>query len=85
MRELSGFLGLIGYYRIFIKSYRNIVGPLLKLLKKNYFKLENEVDKAFKELKHAMVEVLVLTLPDFNQPFHLEIDASAYGIGAVLM
>ena len=40
--------------------------------------------KAFVELKHRLYSTLVLTLPDLQQPFEIEIDASDYAIGAVL-
>ena len=40
--------------------------------------------KAFIELKHLPCSAPVLTLPDLQQPFEIETDASNYAIGVVL-
>ena len=40
--------------------------------------------KAFTELKNRLYSAPVLTLPDLQQPFEIETDASDYAIGAVL-
>ena len=42
------------------------------------------MEKAFKVLKEACLQAQILSFPDFNKPFLLEMDASGKGIGVVL-
>ena len=37
LRQIIGFLGLIGYYKIFVKGYDSICKPLTQLLKNDAF------------------------------------------------
>lgn len=82
--KLRGFLGLTGYYRRIVKSYGDILAPFTKLLQKNGFKWGEEATKAFGQLKHAMISVSMLALPNFSILFTIEMDASGVGLGAVL-
>ncbi|GJV54036.1 putative mitochondrial protein, partial [Tanacetum coccineum] len=84
LKQLRGFLGLTGYYRRFIKDYASISQPLVALTNKDAFKWNRSAELAYHKLKEAMIKALVLALPDFDQEFMVETDASGKGIGAVL-
>ncbi|XP_060669110.1 uncharacterized mitochondrial protein AtMg00860-like [Ziziphus jujuba] len=84
-KQLSGFLGLTGYYCCFVVHYATITAPLTVLFKKDHFYWTAEETKAFVRLKQVMIETLVLRLPDFSKTFVMETDASSVGIGGVLM
>ena len=76
---------MTGYFRRFVQHYGSIAAPLTQLLKLGSFKWNEEAQEAFEKLQRAMMTLPILALPDFNAPFEVEIDASGYGIGAVLM
>jgi hypothetical protein len=70
-----------------VLGFSHITWPLSQVtkgrVKEKLFWYESQ-QKVFFELKHHLCSAPVLTLPDLQQPFEIEIDASDYAIGAVL-
>jgi hypothetical protein len=52
---------------------------------RNTFQWEGKKHKYFDTLKGKINTAPVLALPNLQQPFEIEIDASGYAMGAVLM
>ncbi|KAJ4959294.1 hypothetical protein NE237_026405 [Protea cynaroides] len=48
-------------------------------------KLPPQRERAFDDLKKAVIEEHVMTLPDHTKPFEVQTDASDFAIGGVLM
>jgi RNase H-like domain found in reverse transcriptase len=83
--EVRKFLGFTGYYRYFIKDYSKIAKPLLLLTHNTTpWQWNSEQQQAFKTLQNLMCQQPVLKQPDFTKPFAVIMDASAYGMGAIL-
>ena len=82
--QLRGFLGLIGYYRRFVHNFAIIASPLTDLLKKNAFTWTIKATTTFRHLQRALLQALVLQLPNFAKNLNVETDAFGTGIGVVL-
>jgi hypothetical protein len=84
--EIQSFLGLVGYYRRFIKDFSKIAKPMTKLLEKNTaFEWTAECQASFEELRKCLTSTPVLVLPDLTKKFNIYYDASRRGLGCVLM
>ena len=84
--EVKRFLGLVSYYRRFIRNMSGIAAPLYELTKassKLVWTLEHEA--SFERLKAALLNPPILAFPDVKGGnFILDTDASNTGLGAVL-
>ena len=84
-RAVKAFLGLVGYYRKFIKNFAHDAFPLTKLTRHGEpFVMGPEQEAAFESLKLKLVTAPVLCHPNFDKPFLIYTDASGYGVGALL-
>lgn len=85
-KQIKAFLGLLGYYRKFIKDMAKLTKPLTKCLKKNA-KInihDPEYVQCFNACKNILSDEPILKYPDFTKPFNLTTDASNTALGAVL-
>jgi hypothetical protein len=67
--QLRSFLGLAGYYRIFIKDYVYISIPLFQAIEKDNFFLDRGTNKCLSETETLHDTLPILKLPDFSLPF----------------
>jgi hypothetical protein len=87
---LRRFLGMIGFYRMFIPNFATIVAPLQDLVgstcQRNHSLIWNDHQKdALKAIKQELVNSVTLCyLNSDSQVYHLVTDASNVGLGAAL-
>jgi hypothetical protein len=93
-KSLRSTLGFFNYYRRFCKNYSSIAQPLNVLLTDKTKLPRDHLTgavvwtpdqlKSFEILKSTLLRDAVLAHPDFTQPFIIDTDACAHGLGAVL-
>ena len=83
---MQKFLDLANYYRRFIKDFTRLAAPLHVLVRKEQkWKWEGEQEKAFERLKMVFTTEPILAIPDINREMRVEVDASDYATGGVLL
>ena len=84
-KEVQRFLGFANFYRRFIRNFSLVATPLHALTsEKTPFSWSPQAETAFQHLKNIFTSAPVLTLPDPERQFVVEVDASDLGAGAVL-
>ena len=86
VKDVQKFLGLANYYRRFIEGFAMMVRPLHDLVKKNKkWEWTEREEKAFTELKERFTKEPVLAAPDIDKKMRMEVDASDYATGGILL
>ena len=83
--EVRSFLGLVGYYRRFVKGFFMAAAPMTRLLQKNVKEWSEKCQRSFDKLKAFLTEAPVLTQPTYGKEYVIFSDASLNGLGCVLM
>ncbi|KAG7304531.1 hypothetical protein JYU34_011480 [Plutella xylostella] len=86
VHQLRQFLGLISYFRKFIRNCAVLSSPLTNLLKKDStWKWEDEHNQCFLNLKSALTQDNILVIFDPEKDSVLYTDACREGIAGILM
>ena len=84
--ELRSFLGLAGYYRIFVQNFSKIATLLTNLTRKvTKYEWTEQCEEAFQELKKRLTSAPMLALPTTDKDFIVYSDASRSSLGCVLI
>ena len=84
-KQVRAFLGLVGYYRKFIKNFAKIAKPLTVLIHMDVkFKWMETHHCAFMKLKDAIIQAPILRYPDTTKPYIVYMDTSDDACGAQL-
>ena len=83
--ELRSFLGMQAALSNFVPKLSTLAHPLYELLGNKSWKWTANCNQAFGDIKHALTSEITLTHYDPGLPVELSMDASPYGLGAVVM
>ena len=86
VKDIRSFLGFCNFYRPFIRGFAHIARPLNKLTKKDIeWNWTTRQEEAFNKLKERVTSEPVLAHPELDKQFEVEVDASGFALGAVLL
>ena len=83
-KDVQSFLGLVNYYRRFVRNCSKISKPLTELTKDVPFNWGVSEEKAFRELKVKVTSAPVLSQFDPHRKIFVTTDACKLAIGAVM-
>lgn len=85
VKDVRSVLGFMNFYLRFVKGYSQVATPLAQLTKKDQaFEWKESQQQAFDKLKELILQESILTIPDSENPFKVETDASEFALGGQL-
>ena len=85
VKDVRSFLGLVSFYRRFIRNFSYKARPLTDLTKDGIlWHWDDPEEKPFRTLKKSLVTPPVWQMPDFKRPFIVTTDASLVSVGPIL-
>jgi hypothetical protein len=86
VKDIRSFLGFCNFYWPFIRGFTHIARPLNELTcKDTEWIWTKRHQKAFDKLRNRVTSEPVLAHPELDKQFELEVNASGFTIGAVLL
>ena len=86
VKDVRSFLGFCNFYQPFIPKFGHDAKPLNELTKKDVpWQWGPRQQEAMDNLKNKVTSAPVLRSPELDKQFEVEVDASGYAIGAVLL
>jgi hypothetical protein len=86
VKDVHSFLGFCDFYRPFIRGFATVARPLNELTRKDApWAWDTRQQQVFTTLKHWVTNEPILAQPVLNDQFDLEVDASGFAVGAVLL
>lgn len=83
--QVRAYLGLINFYGKFLPNLSTVLKPLYELIKKGkVFEFSQKCKLAFQTSKELLQKYNVLVHYNSELPIQISVDASPYGVGAVL-
>ena len=84
-KQVRSFIGLVNHYRDMWGKRSEILAPLTALTSiKVKWKWTDLEQNAFDTMKRIMARETILAYPNFDKPFEIHTDASAYQLGAII-
>lgn len=91
VKDMLSFIGLTGYSRQYIPNFADLTIPLTALVKEQGMrKLQSklnwtqEAESSFITLKQLMTRATDLALPDYTQPFYLDVSETDGSVNGIL-
>ena len=68
--EIRSFLGLAGYYRLFVEGFSRLAAPMTRLTQKNVkFEWSDKCERSFQKLKEKLISASIVALPVYGKEF----------------